>query len=69
MNLEIHKNAKAENVRIDINEVFPPHYKATELIEVCETEARFIFDALKNSLPQETKQALIRMIERGGLAD
>ena len=69
MNLEIHKSAKAPDLRIDFNEVFPSHYAGVQLEEVCEMEAKFLFDALRATLPHQTKQALVRMIERGGLVD
>ncbi len=66
MRLEIHKaGAKTEDVTIDINEIFPD--KPANLVEVCETEARALYDVLKSTLHPETKAALVRMIERSGL--
>lgn len=68
MGLEIHKAGNnARDVQIDISEVFPAHYKAPDKASVCETEAQALYDALKTSLPEETRAALKRMITLGGL--
>jgi hypothetical protein len=65
MNLEIHKaSPKAESARIDISEVFPDHYEEVEKSQVCEDEARALYDALKTILPEETKAELVRMFSR-----
>lgn len=68
MGLEIHKaGEKTRDVQIEITEVFPGHYKGAEKVEVCETEAQALYEALKTSLPEETRAALKRMISKGGL--
>lgn len=66
MRLEIHKAAaKTEDVIVEINEVFPT--EPANLVEVCETEALALYDALKAGLHPETKAALVRLIERNRL--
>jgi hypothetical protein len=66
MRLEVHKaGPKAEDVVIEINEVFPA--SPGNLVEVCETEAQAVYDALKAGLHAETKAALVRLIERNRL--
>jgi hypothetical protein len=65
MNLEIHKaSAKANDVHIDISEVFPDHYDRAAMLPVCDDEARALGEALRNSLPKETIRELARMLSR-----
>ncbi len=63
MKLQIHK-AAGEDVLIELSEGFPSHYGTMDRVEVCETEARALFDALKAGLPDETKAAFVRLIQR-----
>jgi hypothetical protein len=66
MRLEIHKaGPKTEDVVVEINEVFPDN--PGNLVEVCETEAQALYDALRKSLHAETKAAFLRLVERNGL--
>ena len=68
MRLEIHKaGASAEDVVVEINEVFPAGREPANLAEVCETEAQALYDALKAGLHPETKAAFLRLVERNGL--
>jgi hypothetical protein len=61
--LEIHKvDDRRPSVRIDIEEVFPARYSTERRREVCEVEAVALYDALKSTLPLETKQYLARLI-------
>jgi hypothetical protein len=64
--LEIHKvDDRRPSVRIDIEEVFPARYTAERRREVCEVEAVALYDALKYTLPSETKEYLTALIARG----
>jgi hypothetical protein len=68
MNLEIHKDgAAAPKVHIDISEVFPARYAEADVVSVCETEAQALYDALKSTLPEQTKAAFLRLIKHGEL--
>jgi hypothetical protein len=61
--LEIHKvDDRRPSVRIDIEEVFPARYTAEKRREVCEVEAVALYDALKSTLPPETKAYLAKLI-------
>jgi hypothetical protein len=61
--LEIHKvDDRRPSVRIDIEEVFPARYSAERRHEICEVEAVALYDALRSTLPLETKQYLARLI-------
>jgi hypothetical protein len=61
--LEIHKvDDRRPSVRIDIEEVFPARYTAERRREVCEVEAVALYDALRSTLPSDTKQYLARLI-------
>jgi hypothetical protein len=61
--LEIHKvDDRRPSVRIDIEEVFPARYTAERRREICEVEAQTLYDALRSSLPPETKRCLASLI-------
>jgi hypothetical protein len=61
--LEIHKvDDRRPSVRIDIEEVFPARYTAERRREVCEVEAVALYDALKSTLPPDTKAYLAKLI-------
>lgn len=65
--LEIHKAANADDLRIDVTEVFPDHYNENDRREIMEVEAQALYDALKDGLPDETKLVLVRLITSSGL--
>lgn len=44
---------------ITIGKRFPPHHDAAARRLVCETEARVLYDCLKEALPPETKDVLL----------
>jgi hypothetical protein len=61
--LEIHKvDDRRPSVRIDIEEVFPARYSVDRRREVCEVEAVALYDALKSTLPPDTKAYLAKLI-------
>ncbi len=70
MRLEIHKAGEAaEDVVIELTEVFPAGYPAEQEQTVADTEAEALHQALKAGLPAATKAALTRLLKFQPLAD
>ncbi len=70
MRLEIHKAGDtADDVVIELTEVFPADYPADQLQTVADTEAEALYAALRDGLPAATKAALVRLMKYRPLAE
>jgi hypothetical protein len=65
MNLEIHKAAHKGDLRVEITEVFPPHYSESQRREIMEDEGRVLYEHLREYLPADTKAAMLHWIKNG----
>ena len=63
----VHKNKRGHDCLIHISREFQMIQGPDIRREICEDEARAIYDALKEMLPPDTKEALVNLMEYGSL--